>query len=108
MLKGISSSVLRGKMCIRDRADAVLAAYLELVEVRSDYFYLVVLNLRRVLCLNQLEAVHTRTVELYLHIAAADNLALECGCEGNRDIDLGNLNLNISCFNRSKMCIRDR
>ena len=84
-------------------ADAMLAAYLELVEVRSDYFDLVILNLRRILCLNQLEAVHTGTVELYLHIAAADNLALECGCEGNRDIDLGNLNLNISCFNRSSV-----
>ena len=82
-------------------ADAVLAAYLELVEVRSDYFDLVVLNLRCVLCLNQLEAVHTGTVELNLHIFTTDNLAFECRRKRNRNINIGNFDLNISGFQRN-------
>ena len=74
-----------------------------LVEVRSDECDLVIFDLRCILCHNQLAAVYTGTVELNLHIAAADDLAFKCRCECNRDIDVCDLDLDISCFKRSSV-----
>ena len=53
--------------------------------------------------LYQLEAVFSGTVELYLHIALTDDLALECGREGYRDIDFRDLDLDITRFKRSSV-----
>ena len=64
---------------------------------------LVILNLGSIHGLNQLAAVHTGTVELNLHVTTTDDLTLECGCECNRDIDIGDLDLNVTCFKRGSI-----
>ncbi len=79
-----------------DVAQAVLASKLEAVEVRSDQLDLVVLHLGRLFGLHQLEAVHSGSVELDLHLLAADDLAFKRGRERHRDIDLGDLDLDIT------------
>ena len=83
--------------------NAVLGTYLELVDVRSDQLDLVIFYFGSIFCLNQLAAVYAGTVKLNLHIAAADNLALECRCERNRNINVCDFNLNIACFQGSSV-----
>ena len=81
--------------------NAVLGTYLELVDVRSDQLDLVIFYFGSIFCLNQLAAVYTGTVKLNLHITAADDFALKCRCECNRDIDVCNFNLDVAGFQRS-------
>ena len=88
---------------IYDISDALLASLRHLVDVRSDKLDLVILHLGGFLGAYQLEAVHTGAVELYLHVAAADDLALESGSEGYRNVDLGDLQLDIAGFQRSRV-----
>ena len=87
--------------------DAVFASNFEFVEVRSDHFDLVIFYLRHIFGLYQLTAVYTGTVEFYLHIAAADDLAFKCGRERNRNVDVCDLDLNIACFQRSRVEFAD-
>src|SRR5699024_5608229 len=75
------------------RCDAVFASNFEFVEVRSDHFDLVIFYLRHIFGLYQLTAVYTGTVEFYLHSAAADDLAFKCGREGNRNVDVCDLDI---------------
>ena len=79
-------------------SDALFAAFRHSIDVRSDQFDLMIFDLSCILGLYQLEAIHTRAVELYLHITAADDLAFECRCECNRNIDMSNFDFDISCF----------
>ena len=88
---------------IYDVSDLLFASYFHLIEVRSDESELVILNLACVFGANQLKAVFSGTVELNLHITSTDDLALECRCEGYRDINLGNLNLNVTCLKRGSV-----
>ena len=81
-----------------DIGNALLASLRHLIDVRTDQLNLVILYLSSVLGQYQLEAVHTGAVELYLHIAAADDLALECGSESNRNVDLCDFQLDIACL----------
>ena len=78
--------------------NALLAAFRHFINIRSNDLDLVVFHFGSILRLYQLEAVHTGAVELYLHIAAADNFALKCGSKSNRNIDMCNFNLNVACF----------
>ena len=77
-----------------------LGAHGDLVDFRSDDGDLVVLDLGGFLGVHQLEAVHTGAVNLHLHIGTADDLALESGSEGNRDIDIGDLDLDVPGLQR--------
>ena len=56
---------------------------------------LVVLNLGGFLGGDQLEAVHPGAVNFYLHVALTDDLTLEGGGEGDGDVDLGDLDLDV-------------
>ena len=84
-------------------SDAVLAAQLHLIYFRSYNRDLVILDLGSIHGLNQLAAVHTGTIELNLHVTTTDDLTLECGCECNRDIDIGDLDLNITSLKRGSI-----
>ena len=83
--------------------DAVLASQLHLVHIRSHDGDLVILYLGSVFGLYQLGAVHTGSVELYLHVTTADNLTFKSGSKCHRDIDLGNFDLNVACLQGSSI-----
>src|SRR5699024_10151753 len=76
--------------------DAVLAAHFEFVEIFSDQLKAVVFHFGHLFRLYQLAAVHSGTVEFHLHIAFPDDLAFECAGKGHRDIDLGDLDLDVA------------
>ena len=71
-------------------------AGLELVEILAEDGDLVILDVAHVLAGDQLEAVGAGAVGFAVHIAAADDLALERGVEGDGDIHLGDLDLDIA------------
>ena len=81
----------------------MLGSNLECIEIRSDHFDLVILYFAHILGLYQLKAVYTGTVELNLHIFTTDDLALECRCVSNRDINICNLDLDVSCLKRGSI-----
>ena len=87
--------------------DRLFASYRELIKVRSDNFDLVIFDLAHIFSMNKLYTVNTGTIELNLHVATADDLTLECGCESNRDIDLGDLDLDVTCFQRCSIEFAD-
>ena len=82
-------------------SDALFASYRHLIHIRSDQLDLVILDLACFFCMYQLTAVYSGTVKLYLHIAAADDLAFESRCECYRNVDVCDLDLNVSCLKRS-------
>ena len=52
-------------------------------------------------CMYKLCTVYTGTIEFNLHVFTTDNLTFECRCESNRDIDVCNFDLDVTCFQRS-------
>ena len=79
-------------------SNLLFASHFHLVNVGSDQLDLMILDLGKILHLNKLYTVHAGAVKLNLHITAADDLALECGTEGYRNINLCDLNLNATCL----------
>ena len=69
---------------------------LQLVQILADNGNLVILDVVCVTGLYDLTGGCLMGAELYLHIASADNLALECGSECNRNRKLGYFNLNVT------------
>ena len=47
--------------------------------------------------------VYTGTIELNLHVFTTDDLTLECRCESNRNIDICDLDLNVTCLKGSSV-----
>ena len=88
-------------------SDAVLAAHFEFVEVFSDQLKAVVFHFGHLLRLYQLAAVHSGTVEFHLHIAFADDLAFERTGKGHRDIDLGDLDLDVAGLQGGRVELAD-
>ena len=86
-----------------DVSKGVLGTNLKCINIRSDDFDLVILYFAHILGLYQLEAVHAGTVELYLHIFTTDDLTLECRCVSNRDINICDLDLDVSCLKRGSV-----
>ena len=78
--------------------DAVLASKFHVVYFRSNYCDLVIFDLRSVTGLYKLCTVNTGTIEFNLHVFTTDDLTFECGCESNRDIDVCDLDLDVTCF----------
>ena len=70
-----------------------LGADRDLVDLGAVDVDLVILDLGGVLGGDQLEAVLAGAVDLDLHVALADDLAFECGGEGDGDVDLRDLQL---------------
>ena len=83
-----------------DVRDRDLRADFELVEVRALQRDAVILDLVRFLGANQLDAVHAGAVHLDLHVLLADDLALVGGGEGDRDVDVRDLDLDIARLER--------
>ena len=81
--------------------DAVLAAKFHVVHFRTNNSNLVVFYFARFTCMYKLCTVYTGTIEFNLHVFTTDNLTFECRCESNRDIDVCNFNLDVTCFQRS-------
>ena len=86
-----------------DVCKGMFGANLECIEIRSDHFDLVILYFAHILGLYQLEAVYTGAVEFNLHIFTADDFTLECRCVSNRDINICNLDLDVSCLKRGSI-----
>ena len=85
---------LHGLACDLDGvAHGDLGANRDLVDLGADDLDLVILDLGRVLGGDELEAVLAGAVDLDLHVALADDLAFECGGEGDGDVDLRDLQL---------------
>ena len=80
--------------------DAVLASKFHVVYFRSNYCDLVIFYFGSVTCLYKLCTVYTGTIELNLHVFTTDDLTFECGCKCNRNIDICDLDLDITCFKR--------
>ncbi len=59
---------------------------------------IVILDLGGILGRDKLEAVLTRAVDLDLHVALTDDLALEGGGEGDGNVDLRDLQLDAARF----------
>ena len=70
-----------------------LGADRDLVDFGAFDHDLVILDLGGVLRGDELEAVLAGAVDLDLHVALTDDLALECRGEGDGDVDLGDLQL---------------
>ena len=83
--------------------NAVLASQFHLVYFRSYNCDLVIFDLSIITCMYKLCTVYTGTIELNLHIFTTDDLTFECRCECNRDIDICDLDLNITSFKRSSI-----
>ena len=83
--------------------DAVLAAEFHLIYFRSNDCDLVVFDLRSITGMYKLCTVYTGTIELNLHVFTTDDLALECGCKCNRDIDVCDLDLNVTSLKGSSV-----
>ena len=83
--------------------NAVLAAEFHLIYFRSDYCDLVILDLRSVTGMYKLSTVNTGTIELNTHVFTTDDLALECRCECNRDIDVCDLDLDVTSLKGSSV-----
>ena len=83
--------------------DAVLAAEFHLIYFRSNDCDLVVFDLRSITGMYKLCTVYTGTIELNLHVFTTDDLTLECRCESNRNINICDLDLNITCLKRSSV-----
>ena len=81
-------------------AQGDLGADGDLVNLGAVHNDLVVFHLGSVPGLHQLEAVHTGAVHFHLHVAAADDLALESGGEGHGDVDVGDLQLDVASLQR--------
>ena len=81
--------------------DRVLASYFKCIDIRSDDFDLMVFDLRCFFGLNKFETVNTGTIEFNLHITTTDDFTFKCRCECYRNVDVCNLDLDISCFQRS-------
>ena len=91
---------LHGLACDLDGvAHGDLGADRDLVDFGAFDHDLVILDLGGVLRGDKLEAVLAGAVDLDLHIALADDLALKCGGEGDGDIDLRDLQLDAAGLN---------
>ena len=82
-------------------SDRILASQFHFIYIWSYNCNLVVLYLIHASCLHKFCTIHTGTVELNLHIFTTDNLAFECRRKRNRNINIGNFDLNISGFQRN-------
>ena len=83
--------------------NAVLASQFHFIYIRTNDSDLMVFDLGSIYSLYQLGTVYTGSVELYLHVAAADDLAFKCGSECYRDINICDLDLNVTGFQRSSV-----
>ena len=72
-----------------------LGAHGNLVQLGAFHNDLVVLYLVGLLGADQLEAVHTGAVDFHLHIALTDDLTLKGGGEGDGNVDIGDLDLDV-------------
>ena len=88
---------------IYDVSNLLFASNFHLVEIRSHKSKLVILNFACILSTYKLETVFSGTIELNLHISTTDDLALKCRCKGYRNINLSDLNLDVTCFKRSSI-----
>ena len=83
--------------------NAVLAAKFHIINLRTNNCDLVVFDLRSITGMYKLCTVYTGTIELNLHIFTTDDLTLECRCESNRDINVCDLDLNVTSLKRSSV-----
>ena len=77
-----------------------LRAWCYVVKIGAFHHNRMVFDVFNVFNFNQLEAIHARTVNFHLHVGAANNLALERRGVGNRNVNLGNFDVNVACFQR--------
>ncbi len=70
------------------------------VYFRSYNCDLMIFYFTGITCMYKLCTVYTGTIEFNLHIFTTDDLTFECRCECNRDIDVCDLDLDVTCFQR--------
>ena len=78
--------------------DAVFAAKFHLIHFRTNDCDLMIFHFAHLSCLDKLCAVYTGTIKLNLHIFTSDDLTFKCRGKCNRNIDLCDLDLDISGF----------
>ncbi|CDB21338.1 unknown [Blautia sp. CAG:52] len=80
--------------------NAVFASQFHVVYFRSYNCDLMIFDLAGINSMNQLSTVNTGTIEFNLHVTTTNDLTFECGCECYRDIDVCDLDLDITSFQR--------
>ena len=83
--------------------DAVFTSQFHLIHIWSYDGDLMIFYFVHLYVMHQLGTVYTGTVKLYLHIATTDDLAFKCRSKCYRDINICNLDLDITRFQRSSV-----
>ena len=78
--------------------NAVFAAKFHLIHFRSHNCDLMIFHFAHLSCLDKLCTVYTGTIKFNLHVFTTDDLTFKRRCKSNRNIDLCNLDLDISGF----------
>ena len=88
-------------------SDAVLASKFHLIYFWTNHCNLMVFYFRKLTCLYKLCTVYAGTIKLNLHFFTTDDLTFKCRCECYRNVDVCNLNLDITSFKRSSVEFAD-